>query len=185
MSEIIPALLPKNPEDLISSLSKLPKETQFIHLDILEVDIWTPMEKKFEVHLMFSQPENIVERWAERGAKSIIVHKLNENTRKFRGVGKIGLGVELHIPLEEIFPQVSEIDFLHLMSIAEIGGQGHPLDERIFDRIKRVREKFPQLIISVDGGVNETNFEKLKNLGIDRFVAGSGFNNLWKSLTKN
>ena len=76
-------------------------------------------------------------------------------------------------------------DFIQLMSIAKIGEQGHPLDERIFDRIKEVREKFPQVVISIDGGINSTNYQALKNSGAERLVVGSGFQELWKSLTRN
>lgn len=185
MIDIIPAILPTSSDELNLKLTQIPPEIELIHLDVLEKDIWTKIDIDFEVHLMVKEPENIIKRWIDRGARNIVIHKFNEEVKKFKDKIKIGLAVELHISLEKIFPQISEIDFLHLMSIAEIGGQGHPLDERIFDRIKRVREKFPQLIISIDGGVGETNIEKLKNLGANRFVVGSGFNNLWKSLTKN
>jgi len=92
--------------------------------------------------------------------------------------------VELHVPLEEIFPLVPQINFLHLMSIAEIGAQGHSLDEKIFDRIKRVKEKFPELVISVDGGINATNYKTLADAGVERLIVGSGFQDLWKLLTK-
>src|SRR3989344_9565988 len=162
MSEIIPAILAGNIADLKAKLSEIPSDFKLVHIDVLEEDIWTNTDIDFEVHLMVSRPGEIVERWVNRGARKIIVHELNKKISKFRDRVEIGLAVELHIPLEKIFPFVPEIDFLHLMSIAEIGEQGHPLDERIFDRIKRVREKFPQLIIRVDGGINRTNLERLK-----------------------
>jgi pentose-5-phosphate-3-epimerase len=36
-----------------------------------------------------------------------------------------------------------------------------------------VKEKFSEIIISVDGGVNLTSGEKLKEVGVDRLVSGS------------
>ena len=185
MVEIIPAILARSIADLKTKLAEIPSEFKLVHIDVLEENIWTDIDIDFEAHLMVPHPGEIIERWVNRGARKIIVHELNEEINKFRDKVEISLAVELHIPLEKIFPLIPKIDFLHLMSIAEIGEQGHPLDERIFDRIKTVREKFPQLIISVDGGINRTNLERLKGAGATRFVVGSGFKDLWKSLTKN
>jgi ribulose-phosphate 3-epimerase len=185
MNEIIPAILAESVPDLDLKLAQIPKEVKLVHIDVLEKDIWTNTDINFEAHLMVPKPEEIVGRWTERGAKKIIVHKLNGVIGRFRGRVEIGLGVEIQTPLEEIFPLVPQIDFLHLMSIAEIGRQGHRLDDRIFDRIRMVRKKFPQLAISVDGGINVTNLEMLKASGATRFVVGTGFKDLWKSLTRN
>jgi|SRR3989344_3992828 len=185
MSEIIPAILAKSAADLKKKLAEIPSEFKLVHIDVLEEDIWTNIDIDFEAHLMIPRPGEIIERWIERGVKKVIIHELNEEINKFRDRVEIGLGVELDIPLEKVFPLISKIDFLHLMSIAEIGEQGHPLDERIFDRIRRVREKFPLLPISIDGGINVTNLGMLKDSGATRFIVGSGFKDLWKSLTKN
>ena len=185
MIEVIPAILARNTSDLSSKLKEIPNEIKLVHIDVLEEDIWTETDLDFEVHLMVSHPEEIIETWVDRGAKRVIVHKLNEKINSFKNKTELGLAVELGLLLEEVFPLVSEVSFIHLMSIAKIGEQGHPFDERIFDRIREVREKFPTLIISVDGGVGVENFQKLKELGVNRFVVGSRFKELWKSLTKN
>lgn len=186
MSEIIPAILATSVTDLDGKLSRIPKEIKLVHIDVLEEDFWTDaIRTNFEAHLMVLRPAEIVERWVERGAKRIIVHELNDEINKFRGRVEIGLAVELSIPIEEIFPLIPQVDFIHLMSIAQIGAQGRPLDEQIFDRIKKVREKFPPVTISVDGGINTTNYQALQNFGAERLVVGSGFQELWKSLTKN
>lgn len=182
-NEIIPALLPKSPEELTESLSELPREVEYFHLDVLETDVWTEIDRGFEAHLMVANPGIILERWVNRGAKRIIVHKLN-GVELFRGKVEIGLGVELDVPIEEALSQVSEVDFLHLMSIAEIGEQGHPFDERIFDRIRKVKGKFPQIPISVDGGINTTNYQALIDAGVDRLIVGSRFKELWQSQKK-
>lgn len=185
MNEIIPAILPRNTKDLDLKLAQIPTEIELIHLDVLEEDIWTTSETDFEVHLMVEEPEEIVERWIDRGARNIILHKFSERINNFKETVRFGLAVELEVSLEEIFPLISEVDFVQLMSIAKIGEQGHQLDERIFGRILRLRDKFPKLEISIDGGINEMNLAKLRKMGANRFVVGSNFNNLWKSLTKN
>src|SRR3990167_2301539 len=93
-------------------------------------------------------------------------------------------GIEFNVPLEEMLPSIAKVDFIHLMSITQMGEQGHPFESGIFDRIKKVREKFPQVEISVDGGINTDNYQKLLDLGVNKLVVGSGFKKLWNSLTK-
>ena len=185
MSEIIPAILATSLSDFTDRLSEIPDEVKLVHIDVLEEDIWIDTGINFEAHLMVSRPRELMERWVKRGAKRIIVHELNGEVNKFRGGVEIGLGVELRIPLEEIFPLVPEIDFIHLMSIDALGTQGDNFEPVIFDRIKKVKEKFPQVAISVDGGINTTNYQALIDLGVERLIVGSGFKDLWKSLTRN
>ncbi|MEK7176045.1 MAG: hypothetical protein AAB695_01580 [Patescibacteria group bacterium] len=185
MNEIIPAILPKDIQDLADKAAQLPLEIPFIHLDVLEEDIWAQINKSFEAHLMVESPEKIAGKWLERGAKRIIVHKVDDSIIKCRDKAEVGLGVEIDRPLEEFFPFLGFVDFIHLMSIEEIGEQRHPFDERIFDRIKEVKEKFPQLPISVDGGINLENYKKLQEVGVNRLIVGSHFKEIWNSLTKS
>ncbi len=183
MIEIIPAILATSVAGFRDKISKIPSEIKVIHIDVLEQDFWIDVDIDFEAHLMVKEPGKIASKWVERGAKRLILHTLGGSASKL-GV-EIGLGVELHVPLENIFPLIPRVDFIHLMSIAEIGAQGHPLDDKIFDRIKKVREKFPQIPISVDGGINTLNYQALKESGADRLIVGAGFEDLWKSLMKN
>ncbi len=181
---IIPAILPKDEEDFSKKLALVPKEIELIHVDVLDEDIFTEIKTPFEAHIMSKDIDDRAELWASRGANKVIVHKLNERIFNLKNRVEIGLAVELDVPLAKVFPYVPMIDFLHLMSIAKIGKQGYPFDERIFDRIKSVKKKFPQVVISLDGGIKVENWERVKTSGADRFIVGSGFNELWNSLTK-
>ena len=184
MNEIIPAILPKSEEDLKEKISALPVEITFIHLDVLEEDIWTEINKEFEAHLMVKEPEIIIAKWVERGAKRIIVHESTPEVLRYRGKVEIGLEIEMHEFLEQEFEQVPSVDFIHIMSIDRIGEQGHPFDSKVFDRIKIVREKFPKVEISVDGGVSKENYRELIDAGVDRLIVGSHFKDLWELLKK-
>ncbi len=186
MHEIIPAILPKSEEDLKEKLASLPAEITFFHMDVLEEDIWTEgVSRDFEVHLMVEEPEKIMAKWIKRGAKRLSIHTVGVSLAQYREKAEIGLAVELDKPLDGVFPFLDFVDFVHVMSIDEIGEQGHALDEKVFDRIKILQEKYPKLPIAVDGGVNVKNYQKLLDLGADRLVVGSAFLELWNSLKKN
>lgn len=185
MSEqIIPAILALDEKEFAKKLSEIPQEVALIHIDVLENDVYTEIGIPFEAHIMSHDFEVKAERWLERGAEKLIVHKLTPKVKSLRGGAELGLAVNMEVPLEKVFPLVPEVDFLHLMSITKIGKQGNPFDERIFDRIRGVKEKFPNVVISLDGGIKTDNWEKVRNSGADRFVVGSGFKDLWNSLTK-
>lgn len=180
MAEILPAILPKDVEDLRDKFAAVPDEIRTVHLDVLEEDICGDYPRPFEAHLMVSDPEAIMDRWVNRGAKAIIVHKLPPAILEYKNKVQLGLGVELDKPLEEVWPLVESVDFVHLMSIAEMGEQGHAFETRVFDRIRAVREKFPFKTISVDGGIDASNYERLIELGADKLVVGSHFQEIWE-----
>jgi pentose-5-phosphate-3-epimerase len=184
MAEIIPAILAKSADELREKLSSLPDEIQMVHIDVLEEDVCGDYTKPFEAHLMVSDPLPIIKRWINRGAKRIIVHKLSQEILNFKRDVEIGLGVEMSVPMEHVLPLSRDVSFVQLMSIAKMGEQGHPLDERIFDRIKELRKIYPTTVISVDGGVNASNFPRFVELGVDRVVIGSHFNEVWTSQMK-
>ncbi len=185
MSEIIPAILAKSVEDWVEKVKMLPEAITFFHMDVLEEDLWSDTNTRdFEVHLMVKDPPAIAERWIERGAKRIIIHEADEILTKYRDRAEIGLGVEIDKPLDQFSPFLDYVDFVHLMSIKEIGHQGHPFDSRVFDRIREVRDKFPNLPISVDGGISLANYKELIEAGATRLIVGSHFTDIWNSLTK-
>ena len=173
MNEVIPAILPRNSEELREKAEIFLDTAPLIHLDMLEKDVWDDIENEFEVHLMVADPKTIIGRWVDRGAKRIVVHELSEEVLMHQELVEIGLGVLLDTPLKNIFPLISTADYLHLMSIANIGAQGRLLDKRIFDKIKQVKEAYPETIIAVDGGINLDNAIKLMEAGADRLIIGS------------
>lgn len=182
MSNIIPAILAKNPEDLRHKLAEIPAEVELLHIDVLEEDVWIEegIGRAFEVHLMLENPWDRVPMWVERGAQRLIVHKLVGKTPVS---AEVGLGIEIHVPISEVTQDIESCDFVQLMSIAEIGKQGNTFDERIFDRIKEVKKHFPNVRIGVDGGVDLDNINALFQSGADWVVSGSKFQKIWNSQT--
>ena len=90
---------------------------------------------------------------------------------------QIGLAVNADTEISKIFPLVNSVDFVQCMGISEIGFQGQEFDERVLENIKKLKEKFSILIISVDGGVNLENAESLVSAGANRLVIGSALFN--------
>lgn len=94
---------------------------------------------------------------------------------------QVGISVMLDTPIEVIKPLIEKFHFIQVMSIPEIGFQGATFDERAYDRIKELKEFIKTLPIhkdiTVDGGVNQANAVKLREVGADRLVIGSAIFN--------
>lgn len=147
-------------------------------------------EMNFEAHLMVNDPARAYEDWIRAGAERVIVHyeafgsheecsdflttfaEHFENGNEHLKV-EVGLAANFETPIEKILDHVLECDFIHLMSISELGAQGEAFEEGIFDKIKELRSSYPETILAIDGGVDIENAVRLAEAGADRLVVGS------------
>lgn len=138
----------------------------------------------FELDLMVSDAVENFDIYTKLGPKRIIFHieavgEL-ESFRCFlegidmyvRDTIEIGVAINPSTSLEQIFPLVSCVDFVQCMGSDKIGHQGVPLDEQVYEKIKTLREKFSDLPISVDIGVNKNTAPLLIEAGATKLVAG-------------
>jgi ribulose-phosphate 3-epimerase len=86
---------------------------------------------------------------------------------------EIGVAINTTTPIEKLAPIISYIDFVQCMGIEHIGSQGQPFDEKALTQISSLRREYPELIISVDGSVNERTASSLVKAGANRLVVGS------------
>ena len=139
----------------------------------------------YEVHLMVADPLMVGLQFIELGVESIVAqiegfkdYKDIENVLKeWKTIGdvKIGLSIMLDTEIDKIKKIIDSdlLDYVQVMSIARIGYQGEKFDERTINRVKELRSKYPNLTISVDGGVGEENILRLKEVGVNIFSVGS------------
>lgn len=138
-----------------------------------------------EADLMVSDPQTEAEKWVAAGATRIIIHYTSApieqvvsilNNLKDKGI-EAGIAFTSKTDQSEMEGFVAEhlgsIDFLQHMGIQNIGFQGELFDDAVIDRIISLKQKFPELVISVDGGVNFETGEDLVDAGVDRLVSGS------------
>lgn len=143
----------------------------------------------WEIDLMIDAPEKNLEQWLPIGASRYIVHAdaianwerfldldiMNPDARKIGDdvVIGIGLAIDPETDLDEVMEYIPHFDFVQCMGIAKIGFQGQPFDESVLEKINRIRNTFPNMPISVDGGVSVETARELVNAGATRLIAGS------------
>ena len=137
----------------------------------------------YEAHLMVNDPLDIGKRLAEAGCFRILGHFETFDsddsimhafaTWKTSGASQVGLSVLIDTPLQKLDGVAPIVTLLCLWRSRHLGAQGAAFDDRIYSRIESLHSKYPNLVISVDGGVNESNVEPLARAGATRFCVGS------------
>ncbi len=83
------------------------------------------------------------------------------------------MAVRNDTPPQELYPYLSDIDFVQVMGIKNIGVQGEPFDTETLETVAKIRALSPSLEIAVDGGVNKHTMPQLLQSGVNRFAPGS------------
>ncbi len=189
------------PSLLLCDFSNLQREValleqagvQALHLDVMD-GVFVPnitygmpivaavrrlTDLPLDVHLMIQRPEDYVDQFIDVGADVVTFHIEGvENPRpllqRIRDRGAAG-GVALNpkTPLEALDGCLDLCDLVLVMSVpAGFGAQS--FDESTLGRLRELQGKVhDQVMLEVDGGINETTIAKCREAGAGFFVAGS------------
>lgn len=131
-----------------------------------------------DVHLMVDSPERQFEQFAEAGADAISFH-VEATAHAHRSLDAIrdldclaGIALNPGTPIEAIDAVASHADIVVVMSVNP-GWGGQSYIEGSEDRIARVREIAPEVLIEVDGGIGTATAGPVARAGATLLVAGS------------
>lgn len=135
----------------------------------------------FEVDMMVSEPEKKVENWVMSGASRVIIHiestsdeKIKEIIDDYRGAFvEVGLALKPSTSSGKLEEFIEDIDFVQCMGSDTIGRSGVDLDERVYDKIREIRNIHPEMPIAIDIGVDFETAPNLVEAGASRLVSGS------------
>jgi ribulose-phosphate 3-epimerase len=168
----------------------------WLHLDIMDghfvpnlsfgpavVEAVRPLTKLiFDVHLMCSRPEILLEPFAQAGADRITVHvELGQRVTaliwKIRSLRKqIGLAINPPTAMRAAEPFLSQVDSLLVMTVNPgFGGQSFVTETlpKIQQAAAWRRERGLHYRIAVDGGVDFETVAQCAKAGADTFISGT------------
>ncbi|MDP8202166.1 MAG: ribulose-phosphate 3-epimerase [Candidatus Tenebribacter burtonii] len=197
MIKIAPSLLSANFVRLEEEINNIQKAgADILHLDVMDghfvpnLTFGLPIIKQIkdiaqipvDVHLMVNNPEVYLETLGEWNIEYVSFHQEVENHihRQLKVLQKHGVkaGIALNpaTSIETIFPVITDLDFVLIMSVNP-GFGGQSFIPFVYDKIEKLRKLAnqvnPELEIEIDGGVNNINAPELIRNGTDILVAGS------------
>ncbi len=225
MIEVVPAILPKNYEDMKNKVAMVRGVVPIVQVDICDgvfvpsmtwpflspnqdggisgaeldqhfrsiqnehegMPFWEDID--YELDLLVHDAVENFDIYTKLGPKRILFHLEAvgdlENFKNFlegidmyvRDTIQIGIAMNPSTPTEKFFPFSSVVDSVQIMGSDQIGYQGVELDEKVYEKVRDIRNRYPDLPISVDIGVNENTAVGLVEAGVTRLVMGSAIFN--------
>ena len=143
-------------------------------------DIKKHANKTLDVHLMIVNPDQYITKFAELGAEILTVHyeactHLHRTIQGIKQAGmKAGVALNPHTNIDSLKDTINDIDLVCLMSVNP-GFGGQSFIENTYRKVIELKEliikNHSNCLIEIDGGVINTNAEKLIKNGADILVA--------------
>lgn len=141
-------------------------------------------ELPLDVHLMVTNPEQLLEQFYKLKPKFITVHyeattHLQRILTQIRANGsKAGVALNPHTPLNGLEYILNDLDLILIMTVNPgLGGQS--LIPSMIDKIKATKDLIGKhdIRLQVDGGISLANIATVTKAGADTIVAGSSIFN--------
>jgi ribulose-phosphate 3-epimerase len=197
--EIIPAILKNSFKDIQDCIEQVSGSTKYIQIDICDGVFsnrrtWMPDEKfiisinetgmphwqdtEYECDLMVADYVKYIELSKEMGASRIVCHLNNISDIEIAStlVRKYDIAFGLATDNKNVLEQAIKgglVDYVQIMGIEYVGRQGEPFRMGTIDDIVFVKSLDQNMIIQIDGSMNNETIPLCKNAGATRFVVGS------------
>ncbi len=186
----------KEYDRLINAVKKVnDSNADFLHIDVMDgkfvnntkftkemvKDIISISKKKIDLHLMVEDLD-LIKEYALLKPDMLTFHveviddfKIIDYV-KSHGI-KVGLAINPETKIDKLAQFVDDIDLVLFMSVTP-GEGGQEFKEEVIDKIINFKKLAPKdLIISIDGGVNNKTVSLCKYAGCDMVVSGSFITN--------
>lgn len=197
MIDIVPGILEKNFAEIERKLRLVAPYISWVHLDVADntlvpntlfsdfgmlaklLNEASMKSMSLEAHIMCADPVKYIKPLADAGVKRLTAHVEANDPRIFLDEAKyesveVGLAIDGPTEIEQIEAYLDEIDFVHVLAI-EAGFSGQQFMPETAEKIRLIRENFPDLPISVDGGMNDRTARIVREAGATRVVVTSYF----------
>ncbi len=135
-------------------------------------------EVEIEAHLMVKSPEDTVADWIHSGVTSVVAHiEATDNFQKVIDICRqhtvaVGVAIKPSTDISRIASFAEQVDFIQVMGSDTLGKHDVKLDMKAVEKIKALRELYPERIIAIDIGVSEDTAEMLVSAGANKLISG-------------
>lgn len=191
MNDVLPGVLEKEWSEIEKKLSLIKTFSNKAHIDIIDgkfaenITFLDPEPfKKFsgdmflELHMMVDNPSEYLKPFADAGFKRFLGHMEKmpdpvEFITQAKLLGEVGIAIDGPTNISALEKlNLNDLDCILVMTITA-GFSGQEFDPKYLQKVTQIRNKYPNLAIEVDGGVNDKTLIQAKDAGANRFVATS------------
>ncbi|TWT94878.1 ribulose-phosphate 3-epimerase [Neorhodopirellula pilleata] len=193
---ILPSLLQCDFGNLQTEVERLVAAgTEVLHLDVMDghfvpnLTYGMPIveglrrhtDLPLDVHLMISDPLAYAQPMVDAGADLLTFHieavdSAEHAARVAHSIREMGVGAGVAInpetSMDTLGDCLDEVDMVLVMSV-QAGFGGQSFNPIALDRIRQLRQRYPELLIEIDGGINLETIGRARQAGCDLFVVGS------------
>ena len=192
-----PSLMCTNLFGMKDDLKKIGESNfQYIHVDIMDGHFVPNITFGFDytnrlnnyiklpkdIHLMMDYPDLAVRNLGLTKEDIVTFHVESRGdplytikSIKDKGA-KVGLAINPDTPIENLFPFLEMVDHVLVMTVHP-GFAGHPFVKNSYERVQKLanitQEKYPHVIIGVDGAIGFEQIMAFNHMGVDLFVLGT------------
>lgn len=183
-------------ENLKEAINKVNNTSaDFLHIDVMDGNFVSSVKfdyetclkikkissKRIDMHLMVNDIKTIM-KYASLKPEFLTFHieviKDNSIIKYVKSLGiKVGLAINPETRVEKLIPYLKDIDLILFMSVNP-GSGGQHFKKSVLNKIKKIKKIIPKnIIINIDGGINDKTINYVKEIGCDMVVSGSYITN--------
>lgn len=154
---------------------------------------------KFDIHLMIDKPEYKINMFNFSKNDRVSIHY--ESTKNLmrtileykKVVGEVFVAINPATPISVLEEVIDIIDGVLIMCVNP-GFASQDMMNNIPNKLRKIRDQYPNLMIEVDGHITPEYYKEFSNLNIQDFVLGTSFlfkgdinqtENIIKSIVEN
>ena len=194
MSIITPTITTADPHVYREQMTLISTFAEGVHLDfadgvfapteLLPIDqAWRADDLITHVHVMFQKPSVILDEVMQLEPDLVILHAESDDVKAALEVlNENGTRTGIALLPETSVADLQDMDidelFDHILVFGgHLGYQGGEADLDQIDKVRKLKEVYPDIELAWDGGVNETNVKQLSDEGINILNVGGYIKN--------
>jgi ribulose-phosphate 3-epimerase len=193
MATICPTVTAYEPHAYRTQMEHIEPFAERVHIDLMDGEfaphksvgldqVWWPEHMTADIHLMYQRPRDSLDHLVKLKPNLVVLHYEAQGIGEdmalhLRNSGiKTGLALLPATTVDQTAAILPYFDHVLIFS-GNLGEHGGFADLRLLEKVSQIRNKFPNLEISWDGGINDQNATQLIEAGVQVLNTGGFIQN--------
>lgn len=188
MAVICPTVTAYDTHEYRAQMELIGKFAKRIHIDLMDgifaptvspplETVWWPEGMIADIHVMYQKPAPYLDQLIKLKPHLVVIQYEAELDHAAFAAGlqaagiKAGLGLLQTTLIDEAAPVIAKFDHAMVFS-GNLGHHGSTADLKMLGKVHILRERFPNMEIAWDGGINDENVTQLVENGVEVLNVG-------------